>query len=63
MYTDIQTGAQHGMQMLDTHLLKLALKGLVTFEDAQAKSSNPTEFETRYKRALERGSGPPGETA
>ncbi len=54
MYTDIQTGSQYGMQTLDSHLLQLALQGLVLFEDAQAKASNPYEFETRYKRALER---------
>jgi twitching motility protein PilT len=56
IYTDIQTGGQFGMQTLDTHLLQLTLKGYVDFEQAQAKSSNPMDFETRYRRALERGS-------
>jgi len=56
MYTDIQTGSQYGMQTLDSHLLKLATQGHVTFEDAQSKSSNPSEFEARYNRALERRS-------
>jgi twitching motility protein PilT len=57
MYTDIQTGAQFGMQTLDSHLLKLVLSNppLVDFEQAQAKSSNPAEFETRYNRQRERG--------
>ena len=55
MYTDIQTGALHGMQTLDSHLLKLALQRVVSFEDAQAKTSNPAEFEVRYRRGLERG--------
>jgi len=55
IYTDIQTGAQFGMQMLDSHLLKLALNNLVDFEQAQAKSTSPTEFEIRYNRARERG--------
>lgn len=54
MYTDIQTGSQYGMQTLDSHLLQLALQRFVLFEDAQAKATNPYEFETRYKRALER---------
>jgi len=57
MYTDIQTGSSFGMQTLDSHLLRIALQGLVQFEDAQSKSSNPFEFEARYKRALERGGG------
>ena len=55
MYTDIQTGAQFGMQMLDSHLLKLALNNLVDFEQAQAKSTSPSEFEIRFNRARERG--------
>lgn len=59
IYTDIQTGAQHGMQTLDSHLLRLVLQKIVSFEDAQAKSSNPSEFEVRYKRAIERGGGGP----
>ncbi len=54
MYTDIQTGSQFGMQTLDSHLLQHAIKGHVLFEDAQSKSSNPFEFEARYKKALER---------
>jgi twitching motility protein PilT len=61
IYTDIQTGAQHGMQTLDSHLLRLALQRIVSFEDAQAKSSQPSEFEVRYKRALERGGGAPAD--
>jgi twitching motility protein PilT len=55
MYTDIQTGAMHGMQTLDSHLLKLVTQKLITFEDGQTKSSNPADFEVRYKRAMERG--------
>ena len=55
MYTDIQTGGHLGMQTLDSHLLKLVARGLVEFEQAQAKSSNPNEFEIRFKRMLERG--------
>ncbi|MGC8667003.1 MAG: type IV pilus twitching motility protein PilT [Chthonomonadales bacterium] len=58
MYTDIQTGGVYGMQTLDSHLLKLTLSGLVDFEHAQAKASNPAEFEVRYRRALERGEAP-----
>ena len=54
MYTDIQTGSQFGMQTLDSHLLRLTLQGHAAFEDAQAKASNPFEFENRYKRQIER---------
>jgi len=64
LYTDIQTGGMYGMQTLDSHLLKLVHMGYVEFEHAQAKSSNPGEFEARYRRALERRQlGTEGETA
>ncbi len=55
MYTDIQTGSLHGMQTLDSHLLRLVQQGLIGYDDALTKASNPGEFETRYRRAQERG--------
>ncbi|MCL5284043.1 MAG: type IV pilus twitching motility protein PilT [Armatimonadetes bacterium] len=58
MYTDIQTGRQFGMQTLDGHLLELIRKGLVLFEDALIKSSNPGEFQDRYERQIEHASTP-----
>ena len=57
MYTDIQTGGMLGMQTLDSHLLRLCVEDLVNFEDAQAKASNPFDFEVRYKRSADRGAG------
>jgi len=50
LYTDIQTGAQFGMQSLDQHLLQLVQQGKVAYEEARAKSSNPREFEQRAAR-------------
>jgi len=47
IYSTIQTGSEFGMQMLDSHLLELARLGLVTFEAALSKSSNPAEFRQR----------------
>jgi twitching motility protein PilT len=49
IYATIQTGHDLGMQTLDGHLLQLHRQGLVTFEDAAAKSSNPSEFRERAK--------------
>jgi twitching motility protein PilT len=63
MYTDIQTGSLFGMQTLDSHLLKLVQQGLVTYEDALTKTSNPGEFEMRYKRQMDRGPQTEGEGA
>ncbi|MDE2125964.1 MAG: type IV pilus twitching motility protein PilT [Armatimonadetes bacterium] len=50
IYTDIQTGQQHGMQTLDASLLDLAGRDIIEFEDALAKSSNPLEFRQRAMR-------------
>ncbi|MBI3912223.1 MAG: type IV pilus twitching motility protein PilT [Armatimonadetes bacterium] len=50
LYTDIQTGGQHGMQTLDQHLLQLVHQGKVAYEEALAKTSNPRDFETRAAR-------------
>jgi twitching motility protein PilT len=52
LYMDIQTGAEYGMQTLDGCLLNLVRRGLVDFEDAIAKSSNPRDFEQRAQRMM-----------
>ncbi|NSW78011.1 MAG: type IV pilus twitching motility protein PilT [Chthonomonadetes bacterium] len=52
LYMDIQTGAEYGMQTLDSCLLNLVRKGLVDFEDAIAKASNPRDFEQRAQRMM-----------
>ena len=45
IYSAIQSGGKFGMVTLDSCLKEYFLKGLVTLEDAMAKSSNPAEFE------------------
>lgn len=45
--TDIQSGAEFGMQTLDGHLLRLLQQGKVDYEHALAKSSNLPEFARR----------------
>jgi twitching motility protein PilT len=47
LYLDIQTGADHGMQTLDGHLLSLVKDGVVDYENALAKSQAPSEFSRR----------------
>ena len=47
MYSAIQTGAELGMRTLDNHLLDLYRNGVVSFEMALSKSSNPSEFAAR----------------
>ncbi len=43
----IQTGADLGMQTLDGHLLELYRAGIISYEMALSKSSNPAEFAAR----------------
>jgi len=50
LYSAIQSGAKFGMITLDNCLKDLCLKGLVTVEEAIAKSSNPHEFEKMMMR-------------
>jgi twitching motility protein PilT len=44
IYSSIQTGAQYQMQTMETSLRDLYQRGLVTFEDALAKTSRPEDF-------------------
>lgn len=54
IYNLIQTGANMGMQLLDQNLKELVDKGLVSFDDAIAKSTNPGEFERLAKPVSQR---------
>lgn len=45
IYSLIQTGSASGMKLLDQSLKELVREGSITFEQALAKCSNPTEFE------------------
>jgi twitching motility protein PilT len=44
MYSQIQTGAQLGMQTLDQNLLRLVQSGIITREEAMSKAKNKDEF-------------------
>ncbi|HEY3268288.1 MAG TPA: type IV pilus twitching motility protein PilT [Armatimonadota bacterium] len=52
MYTDIQTGAEHGMISLDQYLLDLVKSRVIKYEDALSKSSNPKDFEQRAQKMM-----------
>ena len=45
IYSAIQSGAKYGMQSLDSQLKKLYQEGLIGYEAALSKCSNPDEFE------------------
>jgi twitching motility protein PilT len=50
MYSSIQTGAGEGMQTLDASLMDLVKKGVVSKQDAAAKSKDPSKFGTGAER-------------
>ncbi len=49
--SSIQTGAKHGMQLLDDHLYKLWQNGIVTRQDALGKANMPEELARRIAAA------------
>jgi twitching motility protein PilT len=52
----IQTGAKHGMQLMDDHLFKLWKEEKCTIEDVLAKAHNPDDLAKRIvnaKRGIE----------
>ncbi|QEY32569.1 type IV pilus twitching motility protein PilT [Synechococcus sp. RSCCF101] len=44
LYSQIQTGGQHGMQTLERALANLAMNGEITLEEAKSRSSKPEEL-------------------
>ena len=49
--SSIQTGSKYGMQLLDDHLLKLYMQGLVTKEDVLFKANKDEELAARIAAA------------
>lgn len=52
IFSVLQSGTKFGMNTLDSCLKDLYLKGVVSIEEAMAKSSNPQEFEKLAMKAL-----------
>ena len=48
--SEIQTGAEHGMRQLDSHLFDLVQGGLVDADEAIEVSQNPAELGRRLNR-------------
>jgi twitching motility protein PilT len=51
--SDIQTGAKFGMISLDSHLLDLYLKGLISYDDLVTKSQDPDTLVQKLKEELQ----------
>ena len=50
--SDIQTGAKWGMKTLDSSLLELYRKNLISYEDLLTKSQDPEAIVTKLKMAV-----------
>jgi twitching motility protein PilT len=59
IYSDIQSGGEHGMISLDQSLISLVKKRSITYEEALARSSNPRDFEQLASRMIHFGEEPP----
>lgn len=42
--SELQTGAKYGTRTLDSHLLELYSKGIISYDDALSKSYDPAQF-------------------
>jgi twitching motility protein PilT len=52
LYSSIQTGAQYQMQTLETALRDLFQKGLISLEDALAKTGRPDDFKRLFSGSV-----------
>lgn len=52
LYSDIQSGGEHGMVSLDQYLINLLRKRCIPYEEALLKTSNPRDFEQLAARML-----------
>jgi len=50
--SDIQTGAKFGMQSLDSHLLDLYLRGIISYEEMVTKCQDPDTTVEKLKEAI-----------
>jgi twitching motility protein PilT len=50
--SDIQTGAKYGMISLDSHLMELYLKGLISYDDLVTKAQDPDTVVQKLKDEL-----------
>ncbi len=63
LYGLIETGSDHGMQLLDMHLLELCRSGVISYDQALARSMNPRDFRARASGLVGRPAGVLDETS
>jgi len=54
LYGVIEAGSEHGMQLLDVHLVELCRRGVIAYEQALARSMNPRDFRSRAAGVIRR---------
>lgn len=55
IYALIQSGSQHGMELLDRNLMDLVDRNIVVYEEALARASNPSDFDKLRGLSLRNG--------
>ena len=50
IYSIIQTGGKHGMRTMNQSLYELYRAGLVTYDDALARSGDPDDLKQTFQR-------------
>ena len=61
LYGVIESGGEHGMQLMDMHLLELCRRGTISYDQALARSMNPRDFRARASGLVGRPSAVPDE--
>jgi twitching motility protein PilT len=61
IYAMIESGSEYGMQLMDMHLLDYCRRGIVSFNQALARSPNPRDFRARASGVLGPAPEAPGE--
>src|SRR3989338_6342275 len=55
--SELQTGSKHGSRTLDSHLIELYSKGIISYEDALAKAYDPAQFAIQASQSDLHGKG------
>jgi twitching motility protein PilT len=57
LYGLIETGSNYGMQLLDAHRVELCRRGVISYDQALARSMNPRDFRARASGVVGRPEG------
>lgn len=59
IFSELQTGAKHGMRTLDSHLTELYSKGIISYESALQVAYDPSQFMQQASKVVVAGAKKP----